>query len=88
MKQTLLVFLLIISNHLFAQKPCEYSANVSDSLGAYKSTKAHMIYEKNFAGNKNYIFYSLVLTDGIPSLNVQIIQKSKDFLKANCSCHV
>jgi hypothetical protein len=43
-----------------------------------------MISEKNFAGNSSYIFYSLALTDGLPTLSVQLIQKSKDFLKANC----
>jgi hypothetical protein len=43
-----------------------------------------MIYEKNFAGNTNYIFFSLAVTDGLPTLNVQLIQKSKGFLKANC----
>jgi hypothetical protein len=70
--------------NIFAQKPCEYNANVTDSLGTYKSTKEYMISEKNFAGNSSYIFYSLALTDGIPTLSVQLIQKSKDFLKANC----
>ncbi len=53
-------------------------------LGTYKSTKEYMIYEKNFAGNSSYIFFSLALTDGLPTLNVQLIQKSKDFMKANC----
>jgi hypothetical protein len=84
MKQAVLVFFFLISSTLFAQKPCEYSSNVTDSIGTYKSTKEYMIYEKNFAGNKNYIFLSLALTDGTPTLNIQLIQKSKDFLKANC----
>jgi hypothetical protein len=69
---------------LFAQKPCEYSSNVTDSIGTYKSTKEYLISEKVFGGNSNYLFYSLALTDGIPTLNVQFIQKSKDFIKANC----
>jgi hypothetical protein len=84
MKQAVLAFFFLISGNLFAQKPCEYSSNVTDSIGTYKSTKEYMIYEKNFAGNKNYIFFSLALTDGTPNLNLQLIQKSKEFLKANC----
>ncbi len=84
MKKAVLLILCMISSTLFAQKPCEYSANVTDSIGTYKSTKEYMIYEKNFAGNTNYIFYSLALTDGTPTLNINFIQKSKDFLKANC----
>ena len=84
MKQTILLFFFLISSHLFAQKPCEYSVNVSDSIGTYKVTKEYMIYEKNFAGNTNYIFFTLALTDGLPTLNIQLIQKSKEFLKAEC----
>ena len=84
MKKAVLLIVCMISSTLFAQKSCEYSANVTDSIGTYKSTKEYMIYEKNFAGNTNYIFYSLALTDGTPTLNINFIQKSKDFLKANC----
>ncbi|MES2805505.1 hypothetical protein [Flavobacterium sp. 120] len=84
MKYVITITLLFLSLNIFAQKPCEYNANVTDSLGTYKSTKEYMISEKNFAGNSSYIFYSLALTDGIPTLSVQLIQKSKDFLKANC----
>lgn len=84
MNKTVLLIVFLISTTLFAQKPCEYSTNVTDSIGTYKSTKEYIVYEKNFAGNTNYIFYSLALTDGLPTLNLQLIQKSKDFIKANC----
>lgn len=84
MKQAVLITLFLIYSNLFAQKSCDYSVNVTDSLGTYKSTKEYMIYEKNFAGNTSYIFYTLALTDGLPTLNLQLIQKSKEFLKANC----
>lgn len=84
MKQVGLLFFFLISSHLFAQKTCEYSVNVTDSIGTYKSTKEYMIYENNFAGNTDYIFFTLALTDGTPTLNLQLIQKSKDFLKAEC----
>lgn len=84
MKHSLLILLFLISSFVFAQKPCEYSQNIKDSIGTYKSTKEYIIYEKNFAGNKNYIFFSLVETDGMPTLNINFIQKSKDFIKAQC----
>ena len=84
MNKFALLLIFLINTSLFAQKNCEYSTNVKDSLGTYKSTKEYMIYEKNFAGNKSYIFFSLVATDGTPTLNLQLIQKSKDFMKANC----
>jgi hypothetical protein len=84
MKSILTSLLFLLSLTAFAQKSCEYSVNVTDSLGTYKSTKEYMISEKNFGGNSNYIFYSLALTDGLPTLTVQLIQKSKEFIKANC----
>jgi hypothetical protein len=84
MKYLLALTLFFMSVTSFAQKPCEYSINVTDSLGTYKSTKEYIICEENFAGNTNYIFFSLVLTDGLPTLNVQMLQKSKEFMKAYC----
>jgi hypothetical protein len=66
------------------QKPCEYTTNVTDSIGTYKSTKEYMIAEKNFGETASYIFFSLAVADGMPLLNVQLIQKSKGFVKANC----
>mgnify|MGYP000435020610 FL=1 len=84
MKHVLAIALFIFSLQSFAQKPCEYTTNVTDSIGTYKSTKEYMIAEKNFAGTSSYIFFSLAVADGMPSLNVQLIQKSKGFMKANC----
>jgi hypothetical protein len=84
MKHVLAIALFIFSLQSFAQKPCEYTTNVTDSIGTYKSTKEYMIAEKNFAGTSSYIFFSLAVADGMPLLNVQLIQKSKGFMKANC----
>lgn len=84
MNKAVLLIVFLITNALFAQKPCEYSTNVSDSIGTYKVTRDYMVYEKKFAGNSSYIFYSLALTDGTPTLNLQLIKKSKEFMKANC----
>ena len=84
MKYIITITLLFFSLSIFSQKPCDYSANVNDSIGTYKSTKEYIVNEKIFGGNSSYIFYSLALTDGLPTLTVQLIQKSKDFIKANC----
>nr|WP_315197317.1 hypothetical protein [uncultured Flavobacterium sp.] len=84
MKYILILAFCFLSSSIFAQKPCEYATNVTDSIGTYKITKEYLISEKVFGGNSNYIFYSLALTDGLPTLTVQFIQKSKDFVKANC----
>lgn len=84
MKSIFTSLLFVFSLTAFAQKPCDYSVNVTDSLGSYKSTNEYLINEKNFGGNSSYIFYSMALTDGLPTLTVQLIQKSKEFIKANC----
>jgi hypothetical protein len=84
MKHVLAIAISLFSLQSFAQKPCEYTTDVTDSIGTYKSTKEYMIAEKNFAGTSSYIFFSLAVADGMPLLNVQLIQKSKGFIKANC----
>ncbi|CAM3418579.1 hypothetical protein [Flavobacterium chungbukense] len=86
MKQliTLTFFLLTFTAFSQKQKPCEYSVNVNDSIGSYKVTNEYLMSEKYFGGNFDYIFFSLAQTDGLPTLNLQLIQKSKDFIKANC----
>lgn len=84
MKHLFLSFFLLLNLSVSAQKPCEIETDVTDSLGTYKSTKQYMIYERSFAGNSTNIYFSLVNTDGILSLDVQFLQKSEDFIKANC----
>jgi hypothetical protein len=84
MKQLITLTLFLLTFSAFAQKPCEYSTNVTDSIGTYKITNEYLISEKNFGQTFSYIFFSLAQTDGLPTLNLQLISKSKDFIKANC----
>jgi hypothetical protein len=84
MKVFALIAALLLTLAAKAQDPCAYSSNVKDSIGEYKSTVNYLMYERNFAGNSAYIYFSLALTDGLPTLNMQFLQKSKDFIKANC----
>lgn len=84
MKHILFTITLLFTLGLSAQKPCEISTNITDSIGTYKATKEYLIYEKNFAEKSSYIFASLVLTDEIPAITIQSIEKSKEFIKAQC----
>ncbi|WPR70819.1 hypothetical protein SLW70_12875 [Flavobacterium sp. NG2] len=84
MKNTILALLFLLSIPVFAQKDCDYSSNIKDSIGTYKLTNEYLVSEKNFAGKSSYIFCSLASDNGFPVLNVQMIQKSKDFIPANC----
>ncbi len=76
--------LFFITYSVVSQKPCDFTTDVSDSIGTYKSTKEYLVYEKNFAGKSSYIFNTIVITDGVPSVNVQFLEKSFDFIKARC----
>jgi hypothetical protein len=84
MKPLFITVLFLFSLCSFAQKTCEYATNLTDSIGTYKCTREYLITEKNFAGTSSYIFFSLATSNEMPLLNVQLIQKSKGFMKVNC----
>lgn len=79
-----LLLMFVVAQSALAQKPCEFAADVVDSLGTYKATKDFVFYEKNFGGTTARLFFSLVQTDGLPTLNTQFITRSKEFIKAYC----
>ena len=68
----------------FAQKKCEYNTEVTDSIGTYKATKDYIIQERIFGNTQSMLFFSLINADGLPSLKVQLIQKSDDFISSKC----
>lgn len=84
MKRFALVIAFLSISFAYCQKPCDFSTNVKDSLGTYKSTREYAFYEKVFGAASLRIFFSLVQTDDLPALNVTFIYKSNDFIKANC----
>lgn len=84
MRAIAIVLLVLVSGICRSQNPCEWSANVKDSVGEYKATINQLVYERNFAGRSSQIYFSVAVTDGLPTLNVQFLEKSKDFIKANC----
>lgn len=84
MKHLLLAAFAFFTMSMNAQKPCDLTADVADSVGTYKETRDYLVYERNFGGTSSYAFFSLVKTDGMPTLNVQFIDKSSDFIKAKC----
>lgn len=84
MKIVILVLSLFFGMQTFAQKDCDYSTEVNDSIGTYKETKSYLMHEKVFGGNSTYLFFSLGNESGIPFLKVQKIEKSANFIPANC----
>ena len=84
MKKFISIALLLLNFFAFSQKPCEIDTDITDSIGTYKSTKQFLIFERNFAGNSTNIYFSLASNNGILNLEFQSIQRSSDFIKANC----
>lgn len=81
------IFLIVVLLHClinYAQKNCDYSANENDSLGTYKATNDYIIHERTFGNTQATVFFSLINADGLPSLKVQLIQKSDAFVSAKC----
>lgn len=84
MKSLFLFAALLVQCYGFAQEPCEFDVDVSDSLGTLKETKEYLVYERNFAGTSSYVYFSLALVNKVPMLKVQMISRSKDFIPSNC----
>lgn len=84
MKNIITLFILILTTQLFAQKNCEYSVDIKDSIGTIKSTKQYLVYERIFGSTSSSIYLSLTSSDETPYLTVLFINRSPDFIKANC----
>ncbi len=84
MKSIFLNLFLLQLTLAFAQKPCEYSTNVTDSLGVFKTTKSYIVHERIFGNSVSYVFFSLIRSEETPYLSIQTIQNSDGFIKANC----
>ena len=84
MRIVILVLSLFFGIQTFAQKDCDYSTVVNDSIGTYKETKGYLMHEKVFGGKSTYLFFSLALENNVPFLKVQKIEKSANFIQANC----
>lgn len=81
----ILIFLFpFFSCQTFAQRKCEYSIEVNDSLGSLKTTKEVLLFERVFGQNEQYLFFSLSNDNGTPYLTLQQVQKNNTFIKATC----
>lgn len=85
MKSFLSAFILIISFHTHAQqKNCEFDLEEKTDSTYFKKTPDYLIHEKDVTSTKDFVFFSLVNSDGTPYLNFQLLQKSNDFIRSNC----
>ncbi|UOK41648.1 MULTISPECIES: hypothetical protein [Flavobacterium] len=78
----LFLFIGIIANA--QQKNCEYDVDEKTDSTFIKKTPDYLIHEKDFVNSNDFVLFSLVNSDGIPYLNFQLLQKSKDFISPKC----
>ncbi|HSD13631.1 MAG TPA: hypothetical protein VLB74_03195 [Flavobacterium sp.] len=78
----LFFFIGIIANA--QQKNCEYDVDEKTDSTFIKKTPDYLIHEKDFVNSSDFVFFSLINSDGTPYLNFQLLQKSKDFINPKC----
>jgi len=85
MKKVFLSLLLVISFVSYSQTfTCEYDYNEKTDSTLIKKTPDYLIHESVFGTTSTFVFFSLVNSDETPYLSLQLLRKSKDFIKASC----
>jgi len=85
MKSLFIALFLGLSLTVNAQDDeCKFTVTSKEDGQEMKSTREYLMYEKIFAGNSQFIFFSLSNSQGVPVLNYQFLAKGKDFPKVYC----
>lgn len=83
--KNLLLLLLLTTLSLNAQtKDCIYDIEEKTDSTSLKSLPHKLMNEKIFGNNKEFIFFGLLNSDGVPMLSLQQLQKSNDFIPTSC----
>ena len=80
----LLFILLSITISSAQNKNCKYDYEDKTDSTFVKVIPEKLIYERIFGKSKEMIHFVLINNNGIPTLNLQFIQTSNDFISANC----
>ncbi|WP_320814706.1 hypothetical protein [Flavobacterium sp.] len=80
-----LLFILLSITLSFAQdKNCIYDYEEETDSIFVKVLPEKLIYERVYGNIKEMIHFVLINNNGVPTLNLQYIQTSKDFITASC----
>lgn len=83
--KNLLIFLLLSTISINAQiKDCLYDIQEKTDSTSLKSLPHKLMNEKIFGNKKEFIFFGLLNSDGVPMLSLQQLQKSNDFIPTSC----
>jgi len=81
----ILALLLFIPVFALAQiKDCAYDIEEKTDSTSLKVLPQKLMHEKIFGSSSDYLFFSLVNENDVPILNMQLLQKSNDFIPTNC----
>ena len=79
------ILLLSISFSVNAQnKDCIYDIEEKTDSTSLKVLPNVLMHEKIFGNKKEFIFFGLLNSDGVPMLSLQQLQKSNDFIPTSC----
>ena len=84
MKNYLLILVLVPLMAAAQNKDCQYEVEEKTDSTSLKVLKEVLIDEKIFGNTNEYLFFSLLNNDGVPMLEIQVLQKSKDFIPTKC----
>lgn len=85
MKNLILALFLVSGTFSYAQnKDCKIDFEEKTDSTYIKKTVDVLVYERVFGNNKEMIFFSLLVSDGVPMLSFQQVQKSTEFIPAIC----
>jgi hypothetical protein len=84
MKKFLLTLVFLPLLAMAQKKDCQYEVEEKTDSTSLKVLKEVLIDEKIFGNTNEYLFFSLLNNDGIPMLEIQVLQKSKDFIPTKC----
>ena len=84
MKNLIYLFILIPFMHFAQTKTCTYEYEEKTDSTSVKILPKKLIYEKVFGSSREFLQFSLMNNNGVPTLIIQQIQKSQDFITTNC----
>lgn len=84
MKKIVFIILLFPLFTSAQRNDCIYEVEKKTDSTSLKVLPEVLIDEKIFGNTNEYLFFSLLNTDGVPMLELQLLQKSKDFIPTKC----
>lgn len=81
----ILYLMLFLPSLIFSQsKDCIYYMNIKTDSISIKVLNEEVMYERSYGTSKETVLFKLLNNDGVPMVNLQLVNKNTDFIPANC----